>query len=73
MQLSIEKNTNGLFELTPLSGRFAGKKAALAEGVVIRRGSNRACNLSSVWGLTVLSDSVHQDAETIQSLLGLRR
>lgn len=73
MQLAVEKNSVGLYELTPLSGRFAGHTVALAEGVNIRKGPARACNLSSVWGLTVLKDSVHQDAETIQSLLGLRR
>lgn len=73
MQLAVNKNTEGLYELVPLSGRFAGSTVALAEGVNIRKGPARACSISSVWGLTVLSDSVHQDAETIQSLLGLRR
>lgn len=73
MQLALQKNDSGLYEITPLGGRFAGKKVALAEGVNIRTGTERACSLKSVWGLTVLKDSVHQDAETIQSLLGLRR
>lgn len=73
MQLSLEKNQTGMYEITPLSGRFAGRKVAMAEVVAIRSGTERACSIKSVWGLTVLTDRVHQDAETIQSLLGLRR
>ncbi len=74
MRLSIQKNTmSGYFELTPLAGRFAGKTVALAESVTLRDGTEEACSLKSVWGLTVLNDRVTEDAETIQSLLGRRR
>lgn len=73
MQLSIDRSYPGPYEVTPLSGRFAGKKVAHAEGIIIRQGTERACSLKAVWGLTILKEGVHQDAETIQSLLGLRR
>jgi len=73
MRLALEKNDRGVYEITPLSGRFAGRKVATAEAVGIRTGTEKSCSLKSVWGLTVITDRVHQDAETIQSLLGLRR
>lgn len=72
MQVSIYKNTSNLYELTPLEGPFAGRKIALAEGVIMRDGTYRAGRLRSVWGFTALTDRVFEHAQTIQSLLGVR-
>ena len=30
MQLALEKNQAGMYEITPLGGRFAGRKVAMA-------------------------------------------
>lgn len=72
MQVSIYKNTHGQYELTPLSGPFADRKVALAEGVMMRDGTYKAGRVRSVWGFTALTYRIYEHAQTIQSLLGVR-
>ena len=68
----IQKNNQGSWNIVPQSGVFEGVVVATAEGVNLKGVKSVAQTLvgtvNAVWGLTILSDAVYEDVETLRTL-----
>ena len=72
MTFTLSKNNRGVWNIRPNFGRFAGQLIATAEAVeaaaVRFEGRTMVGSIQAVWGMTLLSDAIYDDKETLRGL-----
>ena len=72
VEFALKKNIDRSWDLTPLSGPFAGMPVAAAEGINLAdvrfSGNQMVGVLKAVWGLSVLIEEVYEHPDMIRGL-----
>lgn len=72
MTFTLSKNNQGVWNIRPNFGRFAGQLIATAEAIeaaaVRFEGRTMVGSIQAVWGMTLLSDAIYDDKETLRGL-----
>lgn len=72
MIFTLSKNSQGSWNIRPNFGRFEGQLIATAEAVeataVTFEGRTIVGSIRAVWGMTMLSDAIYDDKETLRGL-----
>lgn len=72
MQFTIQKNNKDTWLITPNEGALMGVPVMEAEGVSVKsitlEGRTIIGTIKSIWGATVLTETVYNDMETLRAL-----
>jgi len=72
MTFTLSKNSQGVWAIRPNGGGLVGQLVATAEAVeasgVRFEGRTLVGSIRAVWGLTMLTDAIYDDKETLQGL-----